>query len=82
MLYAVLASVLGTSLAILAQYLLSLLPKPDPDATTPLYRLLPGMIGISTVITVLALLFFGVRAYLTGEKVRHSIQKSRKKFSR
>lgn len=82
LLVALLALVTGAGLAILAHYLLGLLPKPDPDKTIPLYRQLPGMIAILTVITTLALIFFGVRAYLMGKKVRHSIQKSRKKLKR
>jgi len=82
LIYASLAAVAGAGLAYLASYLLGLLPEPDPDSTTPLYRQLPGMIVIVTVITVLALIFFGVRAYMMGKKVRHTIQSSRQKFKR
>ena len=82
LLFALLAAVAGAALAFLAHYLLGLLPEPEKDSTAPLYRQLPGMIGIVTVIAVLALIFFGVRAYLTGKKIRHSIQSSRQKFKR
>ncbi len=80
--FALLAAVVGAGLAYLAYYLLRFAPEPEPDSAAPLYRQLPGMIAIVTVITVLALLFFGVRAYMMGKKVRHSIQSSRKKFKR
>lgn len=43
-----------------------------------LYRL-PGLIAIVTAFAVLALLFFGIRAYLTGVQVRHAMLKSRKR---
>jgi uncharacterized membrane protein YeaQ/YmgE (transglycosylase-associated protein family) len=78
--FALLAAVVGIGLAFLAQYLLGLLGEPDPEKPAPLYQLLPGMIGIVTVITVLAFLFFGIRAYMMGKKIRHSIQSSRQKF--
>ncbi len=82
LLFALLAAVAGGGLAYLAYYLLGLLPEPDPESTEPLYRQLPGMIGIVTAITVLAFIFFGVRAYMMGKKVRHTLQSSRQKFKR
>ena len=82
LLFALLAAVVGAGLAYLAYYLLGLLPEPEPDSTALLYRQLPGMIGIVTAITVLALVFFGVRAYMMGKKVRHTLQSSRQKFKR
>ena len=82
LLFALLAAIAGSGLAYLTYYLLGLLPVPDSGSTEPLYRQLPGMIGIVTVITVLALIFFGVRAYMMGKKVRHTMQSSRKKFKR
>ena len=80
--FALLAGVVGSGLAILAQYLLGLLPESDPEKPAPLYRLLPGMLSIVTVITVLALLFFGIRAYMMGKKNRYSIMSNRQKFKR
>ena len=58
LLFALLAAIAGSGLAYLTYYLLGLLPEPDSGSTEPLYRQLPGMIGIVTVITVLALIFF------------------------
>ncbi len=39
----------------------------------PLLQLLPGIILVATLLAVLGVLFFGVRAYLSGIKARHSI---------
>ena len=42
------------------------------------YRL-PVLIVMVTAFAVLALLFFGIRAYLTGIQVRHAMLKSRRR---
>ena len=43
---------------------------------------IPAMILATTIMTVLALVFFGVRAYLMGTKARFTLQSGRKKFKR
>ncbi len=78
--WAVVAAVVGAGLAYLAYYLLGLLPAVDPEKGTSVIRQLPGMLVIVTILTVIGILFFGVRGYLSGSKVRHSLQSSRVKF--
>ena len=82
-LWAVVAAVAGSLLAWLAHYLLGLLPtRQDSEKGLSLIRQLPGMLLIVTSLTVLALLFFGTRAYLMGLKVRHTLQNKRMKIKR
>lgn len=81
-LWALAAAVLGAALAYgLHRILLAYAPAPDPE-TPQLYHQLPGMILAVTVLAVLAVLFFGVRGYLMGFKVRQPLQAGRMKIRR
>lgn len=80
------AAVVGSGLALLAGFLLGPTPtltSTDADAQEKISILhnLPGVIISATLITVLAFLFFGVRAYFSGIQARHAMLKKRSKFS-
>jgi hypothetical protein len=80
LLLALAAAVVG---GLLAWLLAAWLPPVDPQAEKiPLYHRLPGMVGLLTVLAVLGLLFFGVRAYLSGSPARLSLQRTRMKIKR
>jgi len=83
LLYAGLAALAGSALAYLA-YRLGVSRRPaDPrQQGSTFLQLLPVMIVAATVLTILGLLFFGLRAYLSGVKARHSLQSSRMKIRR
>jgi len=77
-LLALAAGICGGGLA----YLLHRLIGPGAEEGPTLLHQLPGMLVAVTVLVVLGLLFFGVRKYLMGTKVRDSFQKSRMKIKR
>ena len=77
-LFALAAASLGCTLAYLLHRLIGQAPEDGPT----LLHQLPGMLVAVTLLVVLALLFFGVRKYLMGTKVRHSIQNTRMKIKR
>lgn len=61
----------------------------DTDATSAekksnlsFFHYLFAMLVMATIMTVVGLLFFGVRAYLTGTKVRHTLSRSRSRIKR
>ena len=81
---ALIVAAIGISLAFIANYLIG----PPPENSTldsqeknpSLIFLLPGLLGIITLLAVIALLFFGFRAYMMGTKARKTLQADRKKF--
>jgi hypothetical protein len=78
LLWALVAAVAGIALNRLLAYLLRrFAPNADP---TSLLAHLPDMMGILAFLVVLALVFFGVRAYLSGLKARYSLQHNRLKI--
>ena len=81
---ALIVAALGIILAFTANYLIGPPPEtPTQDSqekNPSLIYLLPGLLGIITLLVVIALLFFGFRAYMMGTKSRKTIQAGRKKF--
>ena len=61
----------------------------DADATSAekknnlsFFHYLFALLVMATIMTVVGLLFFGVRAYLTGTKVRHTLSRGRSRIKR
>ena len=61
----------------------------DTDATSAekknnlsFFHYLFALLVMATTMTVVGLLFFGVRAYLTGTKVRHTLSRGRSRIKR
>lgn len=81
---ALLVAVVGVVIAWLLGRLIGPAPvvATDEEKAVSVFYYLPGMLVIATVLAVLALLFFGVRAYMMGTKVRQSIQQGRMKIKR
>ena len=46
------------------------------------FHYLFALLVMATIMTVVGLLFFGVRAYLTGTKVRHTLSQGRSRIKR
>ncbi len=46
------------------------------------FHYLFALLVMATIMTVVGLLFFGVRAYLTGTKVRHTLSRGRSRMKR
>ena len=46
------------------------------------FHYLFALLVMATIMTVVGLLFFGVRAYLTGTKVRHTLSRGRSRIKR
>jgi len=84
-LLALVSVLIGLSLAYLADYLVVHFIGPpaagDEKKASFLYDI-SGIIEIATLITVLAMLFFGIRGFLSGTKARASIQSSRMKIKK
>lgn len=80
LLYALGAATLGGALTYLLYHLIG--PRPTDAENFSWRHSLPGMLATLTLLAVLALIFFGVRAYLTGTKVRHSLASTRLKIKR
>ncbi len=86
--WSLIAAVIGVSLTYLSYKLVG--PDVSAAADAPqnaenegsFLAQIPAMILAATIMTVLALVFFGVRAYLMGTKVRFTLQSGRKKFKR
>jgi len=84
-LFALAAVVVGLALAHLADYLVVRLigpPAADDDKKISFLYDISGIIEIATLITVLALLFFGIRGFISGTRARASIQSSRMKIKK
>jgi len=87
----ILAAVIAIIGSVLAYYLSKLIGSPpeqivkdDPDqkSSVSLIYHLPGILQVATVMAALIVLFLGSRAYMMGQKARHSILTSRKKLKR
>jgi len=46
------------------------------------FHYLFALLVMATIMTVVGLLFFGVRAYLTGTKIRHALSRGRSRIKR
>ncbi len=46
------------------------------------FRYIFALLVMATIMTVVGLLFFGVRSYLTGTKVRHTLSRGRSRIKR
>ena len=82
LIYALIAAIAGAVLAYVTDWLLGEPPKVEPEQDVPLRFRFPGMILIAAAVTVLALIFFGVRAYMMGTKKRLALQSRRMKLKR
>ena len=76
--FAIIAAVVGSGLAVLADHFKAP-PADDEEISLSFFHYVFVMIVMATIMSVLGLLFFGVRAYLTGSKARHSMLSSRNK---
>ena len=76
--YALIAAIVGSGLAVLADHFKTP-PTDEEKVSLSFFHYVFVMIVMATIMSVLGLLFFGIRAYLTGSKVRHSMLSSRNK---
>ena len=81
-LLAVAAAVIGSVLFVLADRWIGPPPKADSEEEFSRIHLVPGMVLTVTLLTALALWFFGVRVYMTGTKARQSMLSKRGKITR
>jgi len=86
LLYALIAAIVGGGLTYLSYRLLGSIEGEPPateaggDAQPKISMLsqVPAMLLAASIMTVLGLLFFGVRAYLMGTKSRFTLQQNRR----
>jgi len=90
LLWALVAAVVGSTLTYLCYRLFGSTPLepaaseagPEAKNAGSLLSWIHTMLLAATIITVLALVFFGIRAYLMGIKARFTLQSGRMKIKR
>ena len=80
--WALVALVAGCLLAYLLGLLIAKIPPPEDQETVSAFRKMPEVVIVLTILTMLGFVFFGVRAYLMGTKVRHTILNRRSRLKR
>lgn len=80
--FAFLAILVGVGLWWVLRFFIGPAPLEDGGESVSILYRLPGMVLILTILIVLGFLFFGIRGYMMGIRLRRSVQSSRMKLRR